>query len=78
MHAILDRLHFADPTIHRDTGERVGIEVGEGLLLLQQLDHVPSGGIHRLVHVGVASKGHKVISRLSGRPRLAKLLARVL
>src|SRR5579863_3612725 len=41
VHALLRRIHIADPAIHGHAGKRIGIEPRERFLLLQKLDHAP-------------------------------------
>ena len=67
-----------DPAIHRHAGEPIGVEPGNLLLRLEQLDHTHRGFVHRLVQVGVLDVRDQVFRRLFGRAFHVFLVAHIL
>jgi hypothetical protein len=67
-----------DPAIHRHAGKPIGVEPGNLLLRLEELDHTHRGFVHRLVQVGVLEMRDQVFRRLLGRAFHVFLVAHVL
>ena len=67
MHVLLAVRDGANPAIHRDAGESIGVEARDFLFALQPLDHAHRGRIHGLVQIRILRVRNIVFRRLLGR-----------
>src|ERR1700674_3037779 len=69
MHRLLLADRHREAAVHHHTGETIGVEPAEPLVLLQQIDHRPGGVVHRLVEVGVLADRDQINLVLAIRQR---------
>src|ERR671930_424973 len=67
VHVLLGVRDCADPAIHRDAGEAIGIEARDLLFAFEPFDHAHRSRVHRLVQIRIRGVGDVVFRRLLGR-----------